>query len=33
MAAAVAHLGHNVPDIVGLLWVVFYVGICSVVYQ
>jgi hypothetical protein len=34
MAAAVGHLGHNVStDVVGLLWVVPYVGICRVMYQ
>ncbi len=35
MAAAVGHLGHNVlTDVVGLLWVVSYVGICRVMlYQ
>jgi hypothetical protein len=34
MAAAVGHLGQDVSrDIVGLLLVVFYVGICRVMYQ
>ncbi len=34
MAAAVGHLGHNVlMDIVELLWVVSYVGICRVTYH
>ncbi len=34
MAAAVGHLGHSVSmDIVGLLRVVSYVGICRVMYQ
>jgi hypothetical protein len=34
MAAAVGHLGHDMStDVVGLLLVVSYVGICRVVYQ
>ena len=34
MATAVGHLGHDVStDIVGLLWVVSYVGICRVMHQ
>jgi hypothetical protein len=34
MAAVVGNLHHNVSaDVVGLLWVVSYVGICRVVYQ
>ncbi len=34
MVAAVGHLGHNVlTDIVGLLQVVSYIGICRVVYH
>jgi hypothetical protein len=34
MVVAVSHLGHDVStDIVGLLQVVSYVGICRVVYQ
>ncbi len=33
VTATVGHLGHDVlTDIVGLLWVVFYVGICWVMY-
>jgi hypothetical protein len=34
MAAAADHLGHDVSmDVVGLLWVVSYIGIHRVVYQ
>jgi hypothetical protein len=34
MAAVVGNLRHDVPtDVVGLLWVVSYVGICRVEYQ
>ncbi len=34
MVAAVGHLGQDVlTDIVGWLWVVFYVGIDRVLYQ
>ncbi len=34
MAAAVGQLGHDVStDVVGLLWVVFYVGICRATYH
>ena len=34
MATAVGHLGHDVStDIVGLLWVVSYVGIWRVMHQ
>ena len=34
MATNAGHLGHDVStDVVGLLWVVSYVGIVGVVYQ
>ena len=34
MVAIVDHLGHDVPrGVVGVLWVVSYVGICRKVYQ
>jgi hypothetical protein len=34
MATGVGHLGHDVlTDVVGLLWVVLYVGIGRVLYQ
>ncbi len=34
MVAAVGHLGHDVStDVVGLLWVVSYIGICRIMYQ
>ncbi len=34
MAANVGHLSHDVStDVVGLLWVVSYVGTCKVMYQ
>ncbi len=34
MVAAIGHLGHNAStDVVGWLWVVFYIRIRRVLYQ
>ena len=34
MGAAIGHLGHDTSaDVVGWLWVVMYVGICTVLYS